>query len=237
MTLVLSVLAASILGSPHCAAMCGGFVCLYAADRSDWKSHAAYNIGRLVSYLLLGAVAGVAGAAMNVTGALLGLSRTAAIVSGMLLVLWGVTTLLRAAGMRFWQSNREGPSISQRIMAPLLAKMRGKGAITKAATIGVMSALLPCGFLYAFVATAAGTGRVDSALLVMAIFWLGTLPAMSIVGIGLQRLAGPLRARLPLLTAIAVIVIGTLAMIGKLTPHSHIAPSSPSASHTHGHTS
>ena len=55
--LVLAVLAASLLGSPHCAAMCGGFVCFYAgagrAHRAG-RRHVAYNAGRLVSYVLLG---------------------------------------------------------------------------------------------------------------------------------------------------------------------------------------
>ena len=64
MTLLLAVLGASLLGSVHCAAMCGGFVCLYsgtgASRHKGAAPHAAYNAGRLVSYLLLGALAGSA---------------------------------------------------------------------------------------------------------------------------------------------------------------------------------
>ena len=58
-----SVLVASLLGSPHCAGMCGGFVCFYAAQggRGQARAHAAYNFGRLFSYLVLGLLAGALG--------------------------------------------------------------------------------------------------------------------------------------------------------------------------------
>ena len=48
--LVLSVLGASLLGSPHCAAMCGGFVCFFSGQggaRPSATTHAAYHGGRL----------------------------------------------------------------------------------------------------------------------------------------------------------------------------------------------
>ena len=51
MTLLLSILGASLLGSVHCAAMCGGFVCLYSgagpARHTGAAPHAAYNAGRI----------------------------------------------------------------------------------------------------------------------------------------------------------------------------------------------
>ena len=70
MTLLLAVLGASLLGSVHCAALCGGFVCLYTGVGSTRTvhatsgrirraaPHAAYNAGRLVSYLSIGVLAG-----------------------------------------------------------------------------------------------------------------------------------------------------------------------------------
>jgi sulfite exporter TauE/SafE len=65
MTLLLTILGTSLLGSVHCAAMCGGFVCLYSgsgpARHTGAAPHVAYNAGRLVSYLLLGAIAGSVG--------------------------------------------------------------------------------------------------------------------------------------------------------------------------------
>src|SRR6185503_12294429 len=93
MTLLLSILAASLLGSVHCAAMCGGFVCLYAGTGTTHdvrvRPHAAYNLGRLASYLFLGALAGSVGRGIDQIGGIAGVGRLAAIVGGALMVAWG----------------------------------------------------------------------------------------------------------------------------------------------------
>jgi sulfite exporter TauE/SafE len=77
---------------------------------------------------------------------------------------------------------------------------------------------LPCGFLYAFVAVAAGTGSAAGGLLVMAAFWTGTLPVMAGLGLIAQRALGPLRRRLPVITASILVVVGLLAVSGVLRP-------------------
>jgi len=128
----------------------------------------------------------------------------------------------------------------QNPLGKLLAHVRGRSAIVRASTTGLLTTLLPCGWLYAFVAAAAGTGRVDRALLTMGVFWLGTLPMMLAVGYGVQRLSGPLRTRLPVVTATAVVVMGLLSIAGKLRiePQVQVRAASsttttPTASHGH----
>lgn len=215
MSLALGVLAASLVGSVHCAGMCGGFVCFYAGGRgSGGLAHAAYNAGRLVSYLLLGLVAGLSGVALDRAGTLAGVSRGAAIASGALMVAWGVATLLATRGVRL--PRLEGRLGARNPLGTLLARVRGRPAAVRAAATGLLTTLLPCGWLYAFVAVAAGTGNVGQALLTMSVFWLGTLPMMVAAGYGVQRVAGPIRTRLPLLTATTVVVMGLLSMAGKL---------------------
>ena len=80
--------------------------------------------------------------------------------------------------------------------------------------MGTLTGLLPCGWLWAFVITAGGSGHVASGAAVMAAFWLGTVPAMvGVLGV-LGPALGRLRARMPAITAIALIAVGlgTLAM-------------------------
>ena len=52
-TLLLGVLVASLVGSIHCAAMCGGFVCLYAGSgarvNAAWMSARTPRTTRVVS--------------------------------------------------------------------------------------------------------------------------------------------------------------------------------------------
>jgi sulfite exporter TauE/SafE len=90
---------------------------------------------------------------------------------------------------------------------------------------------MPCGWLYVFVATAASTGSAPGGAVVMAAFWAGTVPVLAGVGALAQRAAGPLRARLPVVTAALLVVLGVLTVAGKLqAPH---AAAHPPAAHEH----
>ena len=219
--LVLSVLGASLLGSPHCAAMCGGFVCFFSGQggrRPTALTHAAYHAGRLVAYALLGAAAGMAGAGFDLAGRMAGFQRPAAVAAGLLMILWGAATLAGAAGLL--RGATAAPPGFRRLLTRALESLAGRPPLIRALAVGLLTALLPCGWLYVFVATAAGTGSASSGALVMAAFWAGTVPVLAGVGALAQRAAGPLRARLPIFTAAALMVLGVLTVAGKFqAPH------------------
>ena len=221
----LGILTASLLGSVHCAAMCGGFVCLYAgapnADhapmRSQLTSHALYNVGRLASYLLLGALAGWIGAGITSVGAWAGLAHAATIVAGALMIGWGISSIAAQRGVRLGVAPTGVPLGWQRALGRVLQRVRGQPMSVRALFTGLGTTLLPCGWLYVFVATAGGTGSVRDGMLVMTVFWLGTVPAMVAVGVGAQRVFGPFRRRLPTLGAMTVMLMGVLALSGRLS--------------------
>lgn len=231
--LVITVFLASLAGSLHCAGMCGPFVAFYAGgDQSQgWRraiAHAAYSGGRMLSYVALGALAGGLGAALDLAGErMAGLQRVAAIASGVLIVGWGAVTLARLAGLRvpaLASSSRLGRQVG-RVMR---AVARWPPA-TRALVVGLVSVLLPCGWLYAFVITAAGTGTPWGGALAMLAFWAGTLPVMAGVGAGLQVILGPFRRHAPALTAIALVIVGLFAIAGRL-PLVGMAHAAPAAS-------
>jgi hypothetical protein len=219
-TLALAVLAASLVGSPHCAGMCGPFVCFYAGGepvrggRRRAALHTAYHGGRLLSYVALGALAGALGAGLDSAGRLGGVSRLAAVAAGALMVGWGVARLAATYGVRLLP--RDGPAAPRRWLARLLRAQRERPPVVRAAATGLLTTLLPCGWLYAFVVTAAGTGSVPGGAFVMLAFWAGTLPMLVAVGVGAQRLAGPLARRLPAASAALLVVLGLLTMGGRL---------------------
>jgi uncharacterized protein len=222
---IIAIFLASLAGSPHCAAMCGPFVAFAAAaptDRPRWMVAGAYHGGRLVSYVALGFLAGALGAGVEGIGALAGVSRMAAIVAGALMVAWGVDTILALRGRR---SLLHAPAMFRRALGSVTGSLAGLPAPTRAAVLGVATALLPCGWLYAFVAAAGGTGSPTSAALVMLFFWTGTLPLMAALGMGLQRMAGPSRRALPMVTASVVVAIGLLTIAGRLRPATPGQPS------------
>lgn len=211
-----SVLVASLLGSPHCAGMCGGFVCFYAGQggRGQVWAHVAYNLGRLLTYVALGALAGAVGGALDHVGASAGMHRTAAVAAGAVMVVWGLAALAAAFGARLPHAGVPG-FLQARFTAAVRAVHAQPPAI-RAIAVGLSTALLPCGWLWVYVATAAGTGSVPAAMLVMAAFWLGTVPMMASVGFAAQKLFGPLRQRLPVVTASVLVVLGLLTLGGKL---------------------
>jgi sulfite exporter TauE/SafE len=240
--LALTVLTASLLGSLHCAGMCGGFVAFYAGDpgrrgeRARAAGHLAYSAGRLVAYASLGALAGALGAALDATGSLVGVQRAAAVLAGALIVLWGVAALLATRGFRV--PRLAAPPLLHGLVSRGIARVAARPPATRALAIGLLTGCLPCGWLYAFVVTAAGTGSAPAGAALMAVFWLGTLPVMVSLGLGLSALAGPLRRHVPAACALAMIVVGLLAVAGRVRPIDPPAPSqavaSPAPAH-HGH--
>ena len=85
----------------------------------------------------------------------------------------------------------------------------------RALVTGLLTTLLPCGWLYAFVITAAGTGHAAAGAGLMAVFWLGTLPVMTVIGAGVRKLAAPVAAKLPAMTAAAVVVVGLYTIVAR----------------------
>jgi sulfite exporter TauE/SafE len=194
--------------------------------------HAAYNLGRLVSYLTLGLLAGTVG---------VGLGRPAALIAGVLLVVWGGHALLQARGIR-WGMVRV-PAAWQRAMGAVVRRVQSRPPVVRATVTGLVTTLLPCGWMWAFVAVAGGTGTIAGAMLVMTVFWVGTLPVMLAVGVGAQRLTGRFRDRLPTVTAAVIVVLGLASIAlhlgvlpggGMLHAVMPEVPGASEAGHVHG---
>jgi sulfite exporter TauE/SafE len=223
--IVVGVFVSSLLGSLHCAGMCGPLVAAYAGmpgPDAPWRrraaAHAAYSSGRLAAYLALGALAGTFGAAIDRASAWTGITRAAAAVSGTLIAAWGLHAFLAARGRRV--PRLEPPPIARRAFAGALRFGASRPRAARAAILGLGSALLPCGWLYAFVVTAAGTGRAPAGALVMAVFWTGTLPVMLAFAEAVRSLSGPLRRHVPAACAVVLMVLGLLTVFGR----AHLSP-------------
>jgi uncharacterized protein len=207
------ILTASLAGSVHCAAMCGPFAAASGgaanSARGRIAAQAAYHGGRLVTYLSLGAAAGLAGGALDFAGNAAGVQRISAFIAGALLLIWGISTLAATRGLVKLQRRAPGAKLLSRV----LAKASALPAIPRALLLGLSTAFVPCGFLYAFVATAAGSGSVNSALIVLGAFWLGTVPALALASLGFRGLTARLGARAKTVTA-AVLVVSGLFVLG-----------------------
>lgn len=220
MALISAVFIASLLGSMHCAGMCGAFVAFAVAGDervmvSRTALNAAYNLGRLVTYVMLGAMAGSLGAALDFGGSIVGVQRAAAIVAGALMIGFGVLAILRSSGVKI--ARMPLPGMLHRIVAAGHRIAFELPPLTRSLVVGLLTTMLPCGWLYAFAITAAGTASPMLGALTMAVFWLGTLPVLIGVGLGVQTLSGALRARLPLMTSLLIVMVGVWTVLGRMT--------------------
>lgn len=218
LALFIAVFIASLLGSTHCAGMCGAFAA-FAVTGGERPAHpvaltAAYNGGRLITYTALGAASGFIGSAIDLGTSAVGLQRGAAILAGALMLGFAAIGLARHFGAR----------LPRAYVPPLLHRAAAAGhrlafnrpPVQRAVAIGLLTTLLPCGWLYAFVITAAGTGSPLLGAATMASFWLGTLPIMAALGAGVRTLAGPLRAKLPVATSFLLAIVGIWTIAGRL---------------------
>jgi uncharacterized protein len=201
------VAAAGLLGSVHCAGMCGGFVAVVGegvSGRARVLTQLTYNAGRLISYVTLGAIAGALGHAVDLAGSAAGIGRVAAVASGSIMMLWGLGALLETQGVRILRGRARLPHGLTRA----LASLRSRPPMWRALALGLATTLLPCGWLYAFAVTAAGTGSPFSGALVMAAFWAGNAPVLLGLGVALSAAVGRVRRHVPLLSAALIFCIG-----------------------------
>lgn len=214
--LVVAIVVASAVGSLHCAGMCGAFLAIAITtpgERPRFAPQAAYHLGRLTTYLLMGAAAGALGSLMNLGGVMSGVGPVAALLAGLTMLGFGLLTLLRLRG---WTVRLPGvPSGLSRLASAGVGRAMELPVVPRAAAIGLLTTLLPCGWLYAFVATAAGTGHVVSGMGAMAAFWVGTLPVMLALGVGVRTALGALGQWVPQVTCVAMMGLGVWTLTGR----------------------
>lgn len=209
-----AILLASLVGSLHCAGMCGAFVTLACGfDRANKAQHArlqaCYHGGRLVGYTTLGLIAGTIGHAIDLGASAAGLGRVASLLAATTILLVAVGVVLRTLGVRL--PHAPVPKPLKSAFGAGVKRFSAARPTARALAIGSLTALLPCGWLYAFALVAAGTGSPAWGAAVMAAFWVGTVPILASVGLGaatLNRRFGPrLRAAATVCVALIAGVI------------------------------
>lgn len=220
------VMTFGFVSSLHCVQMCGPIVLSYSVAanaaqgrRSFLGLHLAYNAGRSLTYMLLGAIAGFAGGAMGWVGQLAGFQNVAAIVAGTAMVLTGIAMFGFAPGLQDWR----GFALPARFLRPAGKLIASPQPFAKF-VLGLMMGFLPCGLIYAALMKAIGSASPGEGALTMLAFALGTSVALVVVGLGssaaTMKLArwGTTVSALTVL-AMGLILIGRGALAGPMTHH------------------
>jgi uncharacterized protein len=216
-----AALVAGLAGSGHCLGMCGGIAGALAmrnrapsdgrAGNSRLALALAYNLARITSYALGGAVAGLLGRtllrAIDVAPLSVAFRVAAGLImlaaGGRLLFGWRLLEPIEAAGAGLW-----------RRIAPLTSRSSNRAGLPGAIGLGLAWGWLPCGLTYSMLLLAATTASVTNGALVMAAFGLGTLPSMLTATLAFDRAARALASRASLRNVAGALLVAFGAWTG-----------------------
>ncbi|MGE5108263.1 MAG: sulfite exporter TauE/SafE family protein [Sphingobacteriales bacterium] len=172
---IIAGLSLGLLSSVHCIGMCGPLsLALPVSSLSPVKKTLAlfvYNAGRIITYSIIGLIFGLAGRKIYLAG----FQQIFSIVLGVFVIILVVQYYV------FRKTNQ--PSFIKNIYQPVqqwIFKLWSNPAKANYLLLGMANGLLPCAMVYIAVAGALSTTEVSNAVLFMAMFGAGTLPAMMI---------------------------------------------------------
>jgi len=208
----ISAFLVGLTGSGHCLGMCGGIAAAFtpvASQKQGAGKVAAtlvFNLGRLASYSVAGALAGalsfVIGDKLDITV----WSNTLRLLTGLFIVLIGITLLLQLPLTRFLE--RLGLPVWRGVIAPLTHSLRPVTTLRSGFLLGTLWGWIPCGMVYSMLLVALMSGQPVNGALVMFFFGLGTLPALTTGGVLLTRLFRGDRQRLARYAGMLCLVVG-----------------------------
>ncbi len=175
----LSAIAIGFMGSFHCVAMCGPIVLAFSGSSSSTTSYlfsrGIYNLGRIVTYAILGLIAGFLGHMFLIAG----FQKSVSIGVGIFILL-SVLVVNYLPGVKATSKYTLRLNTFLRRLFSDVLKKRSKASLFVG---GLANGILPCGFVYFAMAGAAITQMPLHGALYMIMFGLGTVPAMMLVAV------------------------------------------------------
>ena len=228
-----------LLGGVHCVGMCGGIVSAFSVATPRHRpfpvpiatqSHhvsliaesgtrvLAFNVGRIGSYMLAGAFAGLLGSVPALLH-LVALQTAAYWLANLMLVALGLTL------MNVWHGLGRVEAIAQlawRRVQPVMRRLLPVTHMWQATALGGLWGCVPCGMVYSVLMTALLTGSATQGAMVMLAFGLGTLPLLFILGVlGTSVQAFLQKTAVRRLAGLLVLMFGLLGLFRAATGLSH----------------
>lgn len=233
-TLPLTAMTAGVLGSVHCIGMCGGVSGMVAmaapppAGRAGTGPHAtialrviavppspplakslAFNLGRIASYGVAGAIAGSVGNLVGQAWLLDGsfpLRATLFLFAHLMIIATGL--YLMGLPQLLAPIERAGGAV-WRHLSPFTRRFLPLDSLPRAAAFGLLWGWIPCGMVYAMLLSSMSAGGAAIGAATMIAFGLGTAPAMLAAGVAAATLSRWTRdARVRLAAGGAVVLLG-----------------------------
>lgn len=198
-----------MLTSVHCIAMCGGInlsQCIGQPVREEqietkrfWSTvrpSLLYNLGRVISYTVIGGVVGAMGSVVSFSGRSKGLVQ---LIAGIFMIIMGINMLGIFQGLR--RVNLRMPRIFR-------SKLRGIKKGNSPFYIGLINGLMPCGPLQAMQLYSLSADSFLKGALAMFLFSLGTVPLMFGLGALSSILSKTFTEKIMSIGAVLVVILG-----------------------------
>jgi uncharacterized protein len=202
-----------LVGSAHCAGMCGPIALALPLKSDNWFTRVSggivYNTGRIITYMLLGAIFGMLGKGLHMAG----FQLWASIIIGILMIVMVVVPLVFK---KMPSLNNVFEGYSARLLGGFRNMFR-KGGMPSLFGIGLLNGILPCGLVYVAVAGAINSGDIVSAMLYMALFGAGTIPVMLAVSLAGTMISLNLRIFINKLSPYVIVLLGVLFILRGLS--------------------
>jgi len=224
---LLLIMTLGFLGSfGHCVGMCGPLTVAFSLSQRQetqkrWQQqlyfHSLLNLGRIISYTLVGAGIGTLGSVLIASGQMAGngsvVRRAIAILTGLMLVWFGIVQLKPEFLPRLPVLHPLTQGSWHNRLSTAMVNLSLKPSRWTPALLGMVWGLIPCGFLYAAQLKAAQTGNLWMGAATMLAFGLGTMPTMLGVGISASRLSADRRSQLFRMGGWVTLTIGILTLL------------------------
>ncbi len=202
-----------LLGSLHCIGMCGPIAIALPLGQQSWWYRTlgglTYNLGRTLTYGLIGAVFGLLGKGIEMAG----LQQWASIIIGVVMILSVLFPVLF-----------RGKDRLEQLLTGYAGKLTGKfrslfaaGSIRSLFLIGLLNGLLPCGLVYVAIAGAINTNSLVGGIIYMFIFGLGTIPVMLAIPLLGHLIGSGFRKRFRGVLAAFIVFLGVLFILRGLS--------------------
>ena len=208
----------------HCLGMCGPLTVAFSfSDESlssrkiPFQFYLLLNLGRILSYALVGAMIGGVGSVLIASGQMAGIGsffrQGIAILTGILLIILGLAQINPTVFHRFPIIHPLSPQNLHDRLSKLMVNISLQNHGFTPLLLGLIWGFIPCGFLYTAQIKAAETGNISLGILTMLAFGLGTFPTMLGVGILTQKFTSDRRSQLFRLGGWITLLIGILTLL------------------------
>ncbi|MGE6647668.1 sulfite exporter TauE/SafE family protein [Shewanella colwelliana] len=185
-----------LMGAGHCIGMCGGLVGAFSQQLPQTRQQnillsqlqfiLSYNLGRILSYTLAGALVGGSASLLGTLFSIDIYLISLRIIAGAMMIatglyiaqIWSGVVQIERLGKLLW-----------RMLSPLAKRLLPIKNLRQAFIAGILWGWLPCGLVYSTLTWAVAANSAQQGAMIMAAFGLGTLPALVSVGVAAELFA------------------------------------------------